>query len=664
MININGIEYRNLEEQVRKNKNDIAALTVALSGPTISGVVNSFGSLPSATTVPNQFYLVGTSAPYTLYSSVNGAWINLGLYNQAIAGPQGPMGNMGPQGPKGDTGLQGPTGPIGLMGPQGPQGMKGAVGPTGPQGEKGADGTIFTVIAKLTSTSELPDPTSVPTTYAYLVDSGEKNGENIVYNLYIILQNNGTPEWSNLGPLNGVNTVITGTYQVISSPQIVSTESVILALQSNQGVAVATDTGKWYYWNGSSYVAGGTYQAAQLSDNSITTNLIADQAVTGDKTSFIKSYKNYIDPNAIIDNEYYSDDYGTTVPGSNCSVSPIIKLKPNTTYYMSYWVLYGNGTFFHLQDKPNQDGTATAIRNPGNGSGTFTTDSTHIYACITWVGKSEAGEPWLQEIPSPSIKYGQPLNKLINNIDEPKVIYCGSTREYKTLRAALDVSTSYANTTIYLDAETYDLTQEFADVLSSHTKNGLLISNGVHIIGRPGTKVTFNYTGDDDWVKINFSPFNTGSKGGTLENVEVECSNCRYCVHDERGGTTDTYTNKFLNCRFSIDNSQNAAWDYQNITIGAGIGLDGMIIIDSCYFNHFAYYHQNFDTSQTQSIASVYFTNNYMDNEDGYFIFTGGFSSVHNSLLYACGNSVAQPFQTTEQQSNITAICFNNEVRG
>lgn len=319
MININGIEYRNLEEQVRKNKNDIAALTVALSGPTISGVVSSSGALPSASTVPNTFYLVGTSAPYTLYSSVNGAWINLGLYNQAIVGPQGPMGNTGPQGPAGNTGDTGPTGPIGLIGPQGPQGIQGPIGPQGPAGEKGQDGTIFTIIAKLTSTSELPDPASVPATYAYLVDSGQKNGQNIIYNLYIIIQNNNSPEWSNLGPLNGVNTIVTGTYQVISTPQIVSTESQILALKADEGIAVATDTGKWYYWNGFTYVAGGTYQAAQLADGSITINKLDSQL-----QSALGYQKQTIDlsggqpANTALNTLYWGSDY-TLVKGKTLS---------------------------------------------------------------------------------------------------------------------------------------------------------------------------------------------------------------------------------------------------------------------------------------------------------------------------------------------------------
>lgn len=49
-------------------------------------------------------------------------------------------------------------------------------------------------------------------------------------------------------------------------PRYVNISTNILALTENKGVAVATDTGHWYYWNGSQYVDGGVYQSTSLSD--------------------------------------------------------------------------------------------------------------------------------------------------------------------------------------------------------------------------------------------------------------------------------------------------------------------------------------------------------------------------------------------------------------
>ena len=44
-----------------------------------------------------------------------------------------------------------------------------------------------------------------------------------------------------------------------NTPSGAATSSTILAKTSDQGLWVGTDTGKWYYWNGSKYVAGGTW---------------------------------------------------------------------------------------------------------------------------------------------------------------------------------------------------------------------------------------------------------------------------------------------------------------------------------------------------------------------------------------------------------------------
>lgn len=69
------------------------------------------------------------------------------------------------------------------------------------------------------------------------------------------------------------------------SPKYVGTASQITALTSNVGIAVASDTGYWYYWNGSQYVSSGIlYQSTGIQDGSITykklnENLVANLLV-------------------------------------------------------------------------------------------------------------------------------------------------------------------------------------------------------------------------------------------------------------------------------------------------------------------------------------------------------------------------------------------------
>lgn len=64
----------------------------------------------------------------------------------------------------------------------------------------------------------------------------------------------------------------------------VSTSSTILALTEDKGIYIATDTGHWYYWNGSQYVDGGVYQATGIANGSVTT----------EKTDFFNTDKNEI----------------------------------------------------------------------------------------------------------------------------------------------------------------------------------------------------------------------------------------------------------------------------------------------------------------------------------------------------------------------------------
>ena len=76
MIKVNNNEYRNLEEQVLKNKEDIAAhynmdRVLANFGIRVIGQVASAEELPAPETFTGDYgdaYAVGAAEPYTFYS--------------------------------------------------------------------------------------------------------------------------------------------------------------------------------------------------------------------------------------------------------------------------------------------------------------------------------------------------------------------------------------------------------------------------------------------------------------------------------------------------------------------------------------------------------------------------------------------------------------------
>lgn len=260
MIIKDGVEYRNLVEQVRKNKEDIAnhyniSRVLADFGITIRGRLDSVEDLPDPATYQGEYgdgYAIGalgTEYIYYIWTRANPEigefspyWLNIGPLN--IVGPQGPIGPIGPQGNPGERGnrwtsnsrtpeagfntisgdqwldtntgniyeyngtswsLKGNIkGPQGIQGPQGRQGDAGPVGPQGPQGAQGIPSPIVDIIAKLNNTDQLPDPSTVPSNAGYLIPDSE--GE---LHLYIIINN----IWEDTGIFGGGSKVIvSGSY--------------------------------------------------------------------------------------------------------------------------------------------------------------------------------------------------------------------------------------------------------------------------------------------------------------------------------------------------------------------------------------------------------------------------------------------------------------------
>ena len=216
MLTIGNEEFRNLEEQVEKNKNDILYMLEE------EGTLNQFGikvvaqeqtvdALPAPTEYTGDFgdaYAIGATSPYTLYiyTRANGThptnyWFNIGQF--PLPGPAGADGATGPRGPEGPEGKQGPQGPQGKQGPQGIQGPTGPQGPQGIQGNqgpKGDPGDSFKIVGILNSASELPTPTEDIRNQAYLIPDATEQG---TYDLYVIT---GTTSlvWENAGHIETV----------------------------------------------------------------------------------------------------------------------------------------------------------------------------------------------------------------------------------------------------------------------------------------------------------------------------------------------------------------------------------------------------------------------------------------------------------------------------
>ena len=209
------------------------------------------------------------------------------------------------------------------------------------------------------------------------------------------------------------------------------------------------------------------------------------------------------------------------------------------------------------------------------------------------------------------------------------------------------------------------------DYLNSFTQDnyeiGLILKNNVKVIFSANSKVTFNYTGTNYYVNTLFSPFNFSYEGGgaTLIGANIECSNCRYCIHDDQSSSTYTnfYHNQILKCTFSIDNSNNVNLNYQELDIGGGLGYNGLIEIKECIFNEYSYYHQN--AGNVNGKSNLYFCNNYSENTFRVTINPNWTNITSVSYFFANNNSTTSEIQITDSGNlgNVKLFAFNNEVR-
>lgn len=281
MIKIGDVIIRNIQEQVAKNKADIAALrnvetTLNEFGVIVLGRVDAEADIPETKPGGGDYtygdaWLVGTETPYDMYIWTRtddpdvGGFVDIGPIS--VVGPQGPQGEQGlagtitigtvSTGPAGsdasvvnvgtpENAILNITIPIGQTGQQGPAGERGltgetgSVGPAGPQGPAGDPGESFMIVGVITNTSQLPDPTTTQRNYAYVYNDGDASTPD---RLYYIIGTVGNELWTYSSLAAAGTTVSVNSNPVSSWNADTKLDATMCTFQTTAPISAITDGG-------------------------------------------------------------------------------------------------------------------------------------------------------------------------------------------------------------------------------------------------------------------------------------------------------------------------------------------------------------------------------------------------------------------------------------
>ena len=217
--------------------------------------------------------------------------------------------------------------------------------------------------------------------------------------------------------------------------------------------------------------------------------------------------------------------------------------------------------------------------------------NTNDYQILQYIVKLGTGETWQRNYTYHNSGTWGAWSKHTPYSPTNNVIHVGSGQAYTTIRSALDYAYTIGDVSVYVHPGTYDLCQEFSDVLPTiSSRTGCKLGKGLHLVCYAGVSITANVEKGDytdaqfNAIKEMFEPFAAESGNFIVENLNIESKNTRYCVHDEMAGFPSPYIHKYINCKMkhTATSTTNASNYIQ--CIGGGLGKYGTIIIDGgCY---------------------------------------------------------------------------------
>lgn len=276
-------------------------------------------------------------------------------------------------------------------------------------------------------------------------------------------------------------------------------------------------------------------------------------------------------------------------------------VKEGETYFYNVLANGNNLAWIQVYDTSNvQIGTLSDISGTSSWNTTFVcpagvgyirimADPTDAYANTMFFGNPDYYSSWQAG------KDYVLTNKVLVPL-EKDLLPVGIGTDYPTLTAGFAAARAM-DLGVIITPGVYDLNAEGIDI----TDNGLIAPKKVYGYGATLTMTFPIYTTNDPAASAINMP---QAESCEIYGLRIECTNARYCIHDEMYSFADYYHHVFkdLILIHNCDTGTSGLWVAPR-TIGGGLGNSGLIEIENILSKSVAYedinYHSNGSGTQT-----------------------------------------------------------------
>lgn len=375
--------------------------------------------------------------------------------------------------------------------------------------------------------------------------------------------------------------------------------SAITTPEGRAKIYLVTADGKWYYWSGSAWVAGGVYQTPVGTDNSVTPKALTVKPVFGSNS------RNLFNKHLVTHGYFISCADGTLSANAGFVYTDYLPLTPGTQFAVRDGIAqfaYYNSSKVYVSGVAKSDAiTPTVYTVPENVSYARFSVAL-IFLDIAQIELNDIFTPYI------AAKVVQTVDIDDGAITPDKLSDHGMTLtvspiggNYTTLYGAVQKAISMAAPcTIEIYPGTYDIISEI-NAATAAAAGEIILPDNCNLIGigdRDSIIIKGAQAADADPAHVSAYATLRLQYNHRIENLTITAQQMRYAVHDESGGVETGWTRIVKNCMFIHYGNEAGYWS-SDVAWGEGSSSGSYSEFTDCIFvghNNLAYlYHNNVD---------------------------------------------------------------------